>query len=72
MNRRSFSRMTFRPVGEVAADQARKLREPVRTPSSLLLGPVIPLYEWMRRGDACIAPTGWPARSRALHASRRA
>ena len=35
-------------------------------------GPVIPPYELMRRGDACVAPAGWPARSRALQASRRA
>ena len=26
-------------------------------------GPVIPLYEWMHRGDACVAPTGSPKRS---------
>ena len=34
-------------------------------------GPVIPLYKLMRRGDACVAHHGWPARPtpRATHAS---
>ena len=62
-----------RPVATAPSPSGRQQQiERRRHARSLGGGPVIPLYEWMRRGDACVAPTGWPALSRAPHASRRA
>ena len=53
-------------------DGPAPLPDPAAASACGAKGPVIPIYEWMHRGDACVAPAGWPALSRALRASRRA